>query len=119
MPSRRQRRQTEPVYRATTYPSLDAEPLRRAATGGRNRGDVADRLDLDPCGLQRADRRLAAAARALDPDVDRAQAVLLRVAGGRGGRLLRREGRALARALEAERARARPRDHVAFEVRDR
>src|SRR5262245_57510224 len=117
MPSRRQRRQTEPVYLATG-PSLNPAPLGRPATVVRDRGDVADRLDLDAGRLQRADRGLAPAARALDAHVAGAQARLLGGVGAGGRGLLRREGRPLARALEAERARARPGDHVALEVGD-
>src|SRR5262245_28793828 len=103
MPSRRHWRQTAPLSLATTRASSCSDPpaLRWPATVVRNRGSVLDRQDLEPGGLERADRRLAPRPRPLDADVDRAHAVLL----GCVGRLLRRglgrERRALARALEA------------------
>src|SRR5262245_45037690 len=100
MPSRRQRRQTEPMYLATIT-LLDPPPLGRSATVVGDGGHVPDGLDLHPRGLQGADGRLAAAARALDPDVQGPQAVVLGGRGGGTGGLLGGEGSALARALEA------------------
>ena len=79
----------------------------------RNRRDVADRLHLEADRLQRADRRLAAGAGALDAHFERAHAEGLGGVAGGDRRLRRRERRALARALEADAAGARPRDHVA------
>src|SRR5690606_1020703 len=52
-------------------------------------------------------------------DRDRAHAVLHRLAAGLFGGELRREGRRLARALEAARPGARPRHGVAVHVGDR
>src|SRR5712691_3690247 len=117
MPSRRQRRQTEPMYLATSV-SLDAAPLGRAATVVGDGGDVPDGLDLDPRGLEGPDGRLPAAPRPFDADVEGAEAALLGGGGAGGGRLLGREGRPLAGALEAQGPRAGPGDHVAFEVGD-
>ena len=57
------------------YAPLDPAPLGRPATVVRDGRDVPDGLDLHSRRLQRADGRLAAAARALDADVERAQAV--------------------------------------------
>src|SRR6266702_1157131 len=96
MPSRRQRRQTEPMYLATAV-SLDAAPLGRAASVVGDGGDVPDGLDLHPRGLQGPDGRLPAASRPLDANVEGAQPALLGRGGGRGGRLLGGEGRPLAR----------------------
>src|SRR2546428_9417959 len=119
MPSRRHRRQTGPVLLATlTLPSIPG-PLGRPATVVRDRGHVLDGLDLDPRRLEGPDGLFAAAAGSFDPDVQRPQPRLLGGGGGGGGRLLRGEGRSLARSLEAERARAGPRHHVAFQVGDR
>src|SRR2546428_3952934 len=118
MPSRRHRRQTGPVYLANAISSLNPAPLGRPATVVRDRSHVLDGLDLDARGLQGADGRLAAGARTLDADVQRTQARVLGHGGGGGGGLLGGEGRALARSLEPERARARPGHHVAFHVRD-
>src|SRR5688572_14542264 len=97
----------------------DPSPLRRAAAVVRNRGDVADRLHLDADRLQRADGGLAAGAGPLHAHVDRAQSVRLGPVAGVDGRLRRRERRALARALEADAAGARPRDDVPLLVGDR
>src|SRR3954447_21352747 len=83
------------------------------------RSDVLDAEDLKACRLQRADRRLAARARSLDEDLDLLKAVFhpLARAGVRGH--LGGEGRRLARALEAGRARRLPGDHVALAVGQR
>src|SRR5712691_12020262 len=118
MPSRRHSLQTGPVYLANAMSSLNPAPLGRPATVVRDRSHVLDGLDLDARGLQGADGRLAAGARTLDADVQRTQARVLGHGGGGGGGLLGGEGRALARSLEPERARARPRHHVAFHVGD-
>ena len=63
-------------------------------------------------------RRLATRARALHEDRDRSHAVLRRLAARVFRRELTGERRALARALEAARARAGPRHHVALQVGD-
>src|SRR2546425_13266812 len=101
MPSRRQRRQTEPMYLATAI-SLAAAPLGRAASVVGDGGDVPDGLDLPPRGLQGRDGRLPAAPWPLAANVQRTQAAFLGCGGGRGGRLLGGEGRPLARPLEAQ-----------------
>src|SRR3954447_1081124 len=94
----------------------DPSPLARAAAVVRLGGDVLDAGDLEPGGLQRADRGLAARARALDEDLDLLHALLDALAGGRvGGHLGGERGR-LARALEAGAAGGLPGDHVAVAV---
>src|SRR5690349_13135802 len=97
----------------------DATALRRTAAVVSLGRDVLDRAHLEAGGLQRADRGLAARARALDEDVDLLDAVLLRLAGsglrGHAGGVRRR----LARALEAHATRRRPADDGARRVGDR
>src|SRR5215211_4551139 len=93
----------------------DAAPLGGAAAVVGDGGDV---LDLQAGGLEGADGRLPARARALDEDVDLADAVLLGPAGGLLGRELGRERGRLARTLEPDVARRRPRDRVALGVGD-
>src|SRR6266508_154594 len=97
-------------------PPLHPPPFGRAAAVVRNGRDVADRADLEPDRLQRADGRFAARSRSAHEDLDLLEAELHRLAGGDLGRRLGRERRALARALEARAARARPRDDVAHLV---
>src|SRR5579883_1429084 len=98
---------------------LDPPTLGRPAPIVRDRGDIGDRVDQQPCRLKRPDRRLAAGARSLDIDIDLTHAVIHRLAS----RILRRDacrvGSALARALEAARARAAPGDHGAGGIGDR
>src|SRR4051794_15940324 len=97
----------------------DPSPLARAAAVVRLGGDVLDAGDLEPRGLQRADRGLAARARALHEDLDLLHALLDALAGGRvGGHLGGERGR-LAGALEAGAAGGLPGDHVAFAVGER
>ena len=72
-----------------------------------------------PVVLDDAHRGVAARARALDLHLDAAQAVLHGGAGGLLGGHLGGERRALARALEADATRRRPRDDVALGVGDR
>src|SRR5262249_61232893 len=98
---------------------LDAPPLLRANAVVGLRGDVLDSEDLEPCGLERADRRLAAGARSLDEDLDLLQAVLHALARAGVGGDLRRERRRLARALEPGGAGGLPRDHVSVLVGQR
>src|SRR5690349_18797957 len=85
----------------------------------RNRRDIADEVDLETSGVQRAERRLASGTRTVDVDGDVADAVLHRLLRGVFGSELRGERRRLARALEPARAGARPRDDVSADVRDR
>src|ERR1700754_1937701 len=99
--------------------SLDPAPLGRAAAVVRLRGDVGDGADLEAGGLQRTDRRLTSGAGALDEDVDLLHAVLGGLAGAVLGGHLGGERRGLARALETDVPRGRPRDHGAGGVGDR
>src|SRR4051794_36447415 len=95
---------------------LDPPPLAGAATVVGLRSDVADAGDLQAGGLERADRRLAARAWALDEDLDLLEALLDPLAGGGVGGDLGGEGRRLARALEAGAAGGLPCDDVALSV---
>src|SRR5689334_15424717 len=110
----------EPSGPAATGPEgSDAAALGRAHAVVRDRGDVADRGDLEADRLQRPERALAARARALDLDLERADAMLrgllARILGGDLGGI----GRRLAAALEAHHARARPGNRIALRVGDR
>src|ERR1019366_4292244 len=97
----------------------DAAPLARAAAVVCLRGDVLDAGHVETGGLQRADRRLAAGAGALDEDLDLLQPLLDALARRGVGRDLRGERRRLARALEAGTACGLPGDHVALLVGQR
>src|SRR3954452_10969707 len=97
---------------------LDAAPLPGAAAVVCLRSDVLDARDLEARGLQRADRGLAARARALHEDLDLLHALLDALAGRRVGGHLGGERRRLARALEAGAAGGLPRNDVAFAVRE-
>src|SRR5689334_18875432 len=79
----------------------DAAALLRTAAVVRYRRHVRDRVDADAQRGQRAHRRLAAGARALDPHVEVLDALVLRSAASHFGSHLGCERRALARALEA------------------
>src|SRR3989449_11267020 len=87
-----------------------------AVVGGR--GDVADEADLEADGLERADGRFAPGARALDADLNLFHAVGHGLAGGILRHLLGGEGRALARAFEANATGAGPSEQVAVRVGD-
>src|SRR5688572_23401526 len=119
VPSRRESLHLGPRYLAIFSSTSDAPLLGRAATVVRDRRHVLDARDLEPAGVQRADRGLAARAGTAHADLDRAQPVFLR----RDARLLRRdlrgERRALARAAESRAARRRPGQRVALAVGDR
>src|SRR6185503_11666577 len=78
-----------------------------------------DTEDLEAGGLERADRGLAPGARALDEDLDLLQAVFHALLGAGVGGHLGGERRRLAGALDAGRAGALPRDHVAVLVGER
>src|SRR5437867_1847818 len=128
-------RTCEPVYRrrsavrgvrfagvlrtAHRVPSLHSSPLAWTAAVVRNRRRVLDGLDVEPVGLQRPDRRLAAGARAGNADVDGTHAVLLGPLGAVGRGELGRERRPLARALEPDAAGRGPRQHAPLLVRHR
>src|SRR5919106_441814 len=98
-----------------SYPA----PLAGAAAVVCLRGDVLDAGDLEPGGLQAADRGLTARARALDEDLDLLHALLDALAGGRVGGDLGGEGSRLAGALEAGAAGGLPCDDVALMVGER
>src|SRR5712692_681135 len=100
--------------------ALNPPPLLRPHAVVRLRRHVADAEDLEPGGLQRTDRRLAARARPLHEDLDLLQSVLVHslTCAGVGGRL-RGKGCRLARALEAHRAGGLPRDDVPLTVGQR
>src|SRR5688500_6483400 len=100
-------------------PSLDPAPLRWAAAVVRDRRHIGDRRDLEARRLERADRRFAPGARTADEDLDRAHALLDRLARRVLGGDLRRVRRALPRALPAGRAGGRPRDHLPGDVGER
>src|SRR3954451_21428246 len=95
---------------------LAPPPLAGAAAVVGLRRDVADAGDLQTGGLERADRGLAARARALDEHLDALDALLDALARGGVGGDLGGERRRLARALEAGAAGGLPRDHVALAV---
>src|SRR5205807_7554874 len=99
--------------------SLNAAPLSRPDAVVGLRGDVFHAQNLEPGGLQRADRRLTARARALDEDLDLLEAVVHALAGAGVCGHLRGERRRLARALEPGRAGGLPRDHVSVVVGER
>src|SRR5690348_16475165 len=90
------------------YELLDPAPLGRPAAVVRHRRHVRDAADLEADRVERAHRRLASRAGALDADLDVFHSAFLRGAPGALGGHLRGEGRGLARALEAGVARSRP-----------
>src|SRR6185295_10666518 len=96
----------------------DPPPLAGAAAVVCLWGDVPHAGDFEAGGLERADRGLAARARALHEDLDLLHALLDPLAGGRVGGDLGGEGSRLAGALEAGAAGGLPRDHVALAVRE-
>src|SRR5918995_7302435 len=95
---------------------LDPAPLAGAASVVCLWSDVPHSRHLEPGGLQRADRGLAARARALHEDLDLLHPLLDALARGRVCGDLRGEGGRLARALEAGSTGGLPRDHVALAV---
>src|SRR5215208_8453891 len=97
-------------------PTSDPPPLAGAAAVVCLRGDVAHSGDLEAGRLGRADRGLAARARALHEDLDLLHALLDALAGRGVGGHLGGERRRLAGALEAGAAGGLPRDHVALAV---
>src|SRR5271168_985913 len=92
---------------------LDATTLRRTAAVMRDRRHIADGGDGEADSLQRTQRRLAARTRTAHFDLQRAHAVLHRLAAGILGGHLGGKWSALARALETLLARRRPGDGVA------
>src|SRR5688572_5518193 len=121
-PSRRHWRHFASSTLAMRYPlnePLNAAPLRRTAAVVRYRRHVGDAADLEADRVERAHRRFAARARALDAHFDVLHAAFLGCAAGALGGDLRRERRGLARALEARVSRRRPGKHVSLAVGDR
>src|SRR5919109_1362359 len=94
----------------------DPPPLPGAAAVVCLGSDVPHAGDLEAGGLQRADRGLAARARALDEDLDLLHALLDALAGRGVGGDLGGERSRLAGALEAGAAGGLPGDHVALAV---
>src|SRR5262245_39631597 len=100
-------------------PPSDSAPLGRPASVVRRERDVFDARHLEPRRLQAADGRLASRARALHPDFDFLHALRQHFACAGFRRELRRERRALARALVAHLAGARPRHDLTVRIGDR
>src|SRR5207244_5586883 len=96
--------------------SSDSPALWRPAAVVRDGGDVLDQVHHEARGLEAAERGLAPRPGSLDEDLHLPHAELGRLARRGLGRDLGGEGRALARALEAHRAGARPCDHAALRV---
>src|SRR3954463_2471650 len=94
-------------------------PLRRTAAVVRDGRRVAYGRDANARAVDRAYRGLAPAARPLDVHFGLLHPDISRLVRGLVAGLLRGEGRALARAAEAARARRGLRDEVALGVRDR
>ena len=111
-------RRPSPVYPPSTDHFLDSSTLRRTAAVMRYRRDVANRTHVEPRRCQGAYCRLASRTRAAHHDIHTAHAVIARLIGRVGGRLLRRKRRALARSPEAQRAGALPRHRVSCKVGD-
>src|SRR5262249_32040260 len=97
---------------------LHASFLGGAAAVVRQRRDVLDGLDVQAGGLQGGDGRLAAGAGALDADLDLLEAELGRLLRGGLGSPLGGGRRALAAALEADRAGRGVAERVAVGVGD-
>src|SRR2546430_10559085 len=95
---------------------LHPPPLGRAAPVVRDRRHVADRGDLEPHGLERADGGLPAGPGPTHEDLDLLEPVLHRLARGDLRGRLRGEGCALAGAPEAGAPGAGPGDDVAHPV---
>src|SRR5215218_11129004 len=141
MPSRLQSLQTGPVYRAIRYAAIpeyvttrtirggaprgappdcasDAPPLGRPGPVVGDGGDVRDGRHRQSGGLERADRRLPARARAAHEDLDGAHPLLHGLARGRLGGDPRGVRRTLPRALEAAGPGGAPGKGVPVWVRD-
>src|SRR5918994_398851 len=98
--------------------ALNAPPLLGADAVVRLRGNVLDAENLEPCGLERPNRRLAARAGPLDEHLDLLEAVLHPLPRAGICCDLRRERRRLTGALEPGRAGRLPHDHVPVLVRE-
>src|SRR5258708_39826886 len=97
-------------------PLSDAAPLWRTATVVRDRSHVLDGLDVQSAGGERANRGFASRSRTLDLHVDGPHSMFLRQLGRILCGDLRGERSSLARSLESDAARARPREHVAHRI---
>src|SRR3954462_6480649 len=97
----------------------DTATLLRTAAVVRNRRHVRNRVDADAQRGERANRRFATRARALDLHVQVLDALVLSGTAGHFGGHLRRERRALARTLEALAAARCPGQRAALTIGDR
>src|ERR1041384_935195 len=113
---RRQMRHLAPVMRAIL---LDSPLLPGTAAVVRERSHVFNDADVEPRGLERADRAFPPRAGSLDLHFHFANAELLRLLGHALGRLLRGERRGLPRALVADRPGRRPAERVSRRIGDR
>src|SRR2546425_2236772 len=109
----------QPAHRTCVTSHLHPPPLRRPASVVRNRGHIADQVDLHPRRLERPDGRLAAGTRPLHVYLHLLHAMLDCLAGRRFGGQPCRKGRALAGALEPRGAGAGPGQHVPLGISDR
>src|SRR5687767_4867422 len=98
--------------------ALDPAPLGRTDAVVRDRGDVADRGDLEADRLQRPKRAFAARSGAFDLDLEGADAMLGGLAAGVLGGDLGGIGSRLAAALEAHHPGARPGNRIALGIGD-
>src|ERR1700690_3012055 len=97
--------------------SSDATALWRPATIVRHRRHVFNGVDVQPRGSQRANGGFTPRSGSLDAHFNGLQTVLIaRDSGGGSRSLLRGVGRALARALETDRACRGPTDGAAFGI---
>src|SRR5579884_184248 len=103
---------------AGTQRDSNSAALTRTNPVVRDRGDVADAGDREADRLERTKRALAARARPLDLDLERADAVFRRLPARVLGGDLRGVRRRLAAALESHHPGAAPRDGVALRVGD-
>ncbi len=97
----------------------DAALLWRATSIVRHRCDIANYGQVEADGLERAHRRLPTGAGAFDANFDFFQSVTHGLTGCVLGNHLSRIGRAFARALKSDFARAGPADDFAGHVSDR
>src|SRR5438132_5408236 len=109
----------QPAHRTCVTSHLHPPPLRRPASVVRNRGHIADQVDLQPRRLERPDGRLAAGTRPLHVYLHLLHAMLDCLAGRRFGGQPCRKGRALAGALEPRGAGAGPGQHVPLRISNR
>src|SRR5690606_9840431 len=116
VPSRRASLHVGPLYLAI---SLYSTSLRRPAAVVRNRRDVLDLSDSETDRVQCANRGFPARSRPLHAHLEILHAEVLGGVACPFGGHLRRERRALTRALEAAPAGRRPGERVPLTIRDR